>query len=254
MSEEAKGQTLQGVETAFKIVRHLRETGPTTVTELASSLDLPKSTAHIHLKTMYEVGYLYKENGKYKLSLQFLDHGAAVRYDFDIYHVAESEIDGLAEETGEVANLGVEESGQRVLLYIAEGGNAIYDNAQTGEFTNMHWTSLGKMLLAHQPEERIHEIIDTHGLPKSTPHTLTDSEALFNELAEIRDQGYALEDEEHWRSIRAVAVPILFENDIVGAISVSGPKTRFSDDRIQDELLNALRNRANIIQLKLKHY
>ncbi|WP_224337798.1 IclR family transcriptional regulator [Haloprofundus halobius] len=254
MPEETKGQTLQGVETAFMIVRHLRDRGPKTVTELASSLDLPKSTAYIHLKTMYEAGYLYKEDNEYRLSLQFLDHGVAVRQNFDIFHVAESEIDALAEETGEVANLGVEENGKRVLLYISEGRDAIYDNAQIGEFTNMHWTSLGKALLAHQPEERIQEIIDTYSLPESTAQTITEPDVLFEDLAKIRDQGYAIEDEEHWESIRAVAVPILNEKAVVGAISVSGPKTRFSDERIENELLDTLRNHANVIELKLTHY
>lgn len=254
MANETKGQTLKGVETAFRIVRHLRESGPVTVTGLSADLGLPKSTAHIYLKTMYEAGYLYKEDGEYRLSLHFLDHGAAVRDEFNVYGVANSEIDALAEETGEVANLGVEESGQRVLLYKTEGNDALYDNATTGEFTNMHWTSLGKALLAHQPEERIRKIIDEHGLPRSTQYTLTESQALLDELARIREQGYALEDEEHWDSIRAVAVPILHEDNVLGAISVSGPKARFPDERIQDELLDALQKTANVIELKLKHY
>lgn len=254
MSEDSEGQTLQGVHRAFKIVRHLRESGPTTVTGLADAFDLPKSTAHIHLKTMNEAGYLYKEDGEYRLSLHFLDHGAAVRREFDLYDVAKQEIKNLAAETGEVANIGVEEGGKRVLLYKAEGGDAIYDNAHTGEYTNMHWTSLGKALLANLPRDRAAEIVDQHGLPPATEHTFTEREALYEELDRIRQQGYAIEDEEHWENIRAVAVPVLKDDALVGAISVSGPKTRFSYERIEDELLKALRDKDNIIELKLKHY
>lgn len=254
MATENKGQTLKGVETAFKIVGHLRKTGPTTVTELSNTLDLPKSTAHIYLKTMYESGYLRKTDCEYRLSLRFLDHGAAVRSGFDIYDIAKPEIDALASETGEVANLGVEEDGQRVLLYKTEGNDALYDNAHTGEFTHMHWTSLGKALLAHQPEEEILEIIDEYGLPQSTEATFTEPTALLDELADIREQGYALEDEEHWENIRAVAIPILDDERALGAISVSGPVTRFSDERAEGELLEALQKTANVIELKLKHY
>lgn len=141
-----------------------------------------------------------------------------------------------------------------MLLYKTEGRDAIYDNANTGEFTNMHWTSLGKALLAHQSEDRIEEIIDRYGLPQATEKTLTTPEALHAELQEIREQGYAIEDEEHWENIRAIAVPTFQDNEIAGAISVSGPKTRFSDDRLQEELLDCLQNKANVIELKLEHY
>lgn len=254
MGNQTKGDTLSGVERSFKIVNHLKETGGTTVTELASELSLPKSTAYIHLKTLYEAGYAQKEDSQYRLSLQFLEHGAAVRQQFDIYGAAELEINDLAQETGEVATLGIEEDGQRVLLYLNKGGDAVYDNALTGEFTNMHWTSLGKAMLAYFSRDRVNEIIDMHGLPKATRHTITNRTKLFDELNKIREQGYALEDEEHRESIRAVAVPILQDERAIAAISVSGPKARFSDERIESELLPVLYDKANIIELKIKHY
>lgn len=254
MAKQHAGDTLQGVERAFKIVNYLKENGPTTVSELKTAMDLPKSTAYIHLKTLYETGYVYKEDHNYRLSLHFLEHGAAVRQQFDVYDIAKPEINELAKETGEVANLGVEEDGQRVLVYINEGGNAIYDNAQTGEFTNMHWTSLGKAILAYSPRKQIDKVIDNHGLPAATKHTIEDRSDLYQELNTIRDRGYALEDEEHRANIRAVAVPILQDEHAIAAVSVSGPKTRFSDERIETELLESLRDKANIIELRLEHY
>lgn len=254
MEDGSEGQTLQGVRKAFKIVRHIKESGPTTVTALADALDLPKSTAHIHLKTMAEAGYLYKDDGTYRLSLHFLSHGTVVRREFEIYQVAKGEINSLAEETGEVASIGVEEGGKRVLLYKSEGGDAVYDNSHTGEFTEMHWTSLGKALLAHMPRERVEAIVDEYGLPRATEHTITEPEALYDELEGIREQGYALEDEEHWENIRAVSVPVLSEHGIIGAISLSGPKARFSDSHIEERILDPLYDKANVIELRLKHY
>ena len=254
MTKQSSGNTLQGVERAFKIVNYLKENGPTTVSELKSAMDLPKSTAYIHLKTLHKTGYVYKEDHTYRLSLRFLEHGAAVRSQFDVYDVAKSEVNELAHETGEVANLGVEEDGRRVLFYNNEGGNAIYDNALTGEFTNMHWTSLGKAILAYSSREHVDEVIEEHGLLTATKHTITNRADLYEELDAIRDRGYAIEDEEHRANIRAVAVPILQDERAIAAISVSGPKTRFSDERIETELLESLRDKANVIELKLEHY
>lgn len=251
---DTKGQSLTSVETAFTIVGRLAEEGWMTPTELADVLGMPTSTAHVYLKTMAEAGYLATADGQYRLSLRFLSHGANLRREFKIYEVAGPELDVLAAGTGEVASLGVEEGGKRVLLEKTEGEHAVYDKAPTGEFTRMHWTSLGKSILAHLPEERIHAIVDEHGLPEATDRTITDREELFAELESIRETGYAIEDEERRENIRAIAVPIFMDGEVAGSISVSGPVSRFSDARIGTELVAALEDRANVIELRLCHY
>lgn len=255
MAKNGTGQTLQGVERAFNIVGYLARSGPSTVTDVAEAFDIPTSTAHIHLKTMYEAGYLHQSSDDtYRLSLRFLEHGTVVRRRFEIFEVAHQEIQSLANETGEVASVGVEEGGKRVLLYKSEGGDAVYDDAVTGEFTHLHWVSLGKAILAYLPRERVDAIVEEHGLPGATEHTITDVDGLDDELERVREDGYAVEDEEHRENIRAVAVPIRREGEPLGAIAVSGPKTRFDDERIENELVEKLRNRANVIELRVEHY
>lgn len=248
------GQSLTSVEKAFTIVGRLAEEGWTTPTELADTLNMPTSTAHIYLKTMAESGYLATADGRYRLSLRFLSHGTHLRREFAVYEAAGPELDVLAEATGEVASLGVEEDGKRVLLDKVEGENAVYDKAPMGEFTRMHWTSQGKAILAHLPKKRVHGIVDRHGLPSATQKTITDRNELFAELESIREIGYAIEDEERWKNIRAVAVPVFIGDAVASSVSVSGPISRFSDARIGAELVTALKNCANVIELQLRHY
>lgn len=248
------GDSLKSVAKAFKIVGYIEEAGSVTPTQLASNFDLPTSTAHIYLKTMEEEGYLTKSEGRYRLSLRFLSHGVNTRRQFDVYEVAISEIDLLADTTGEVANLGVEEGGKRVLLYKRESEEGVYDKAPTGEFTHMHWTSLGKAILAYLPTDRVDEIVDQHGLPSATERTITDRETLSAELESIRSNGYAVEDEERRANIRAVAVPVFANETVVGSISLSGPVSRFTDARIETELVEELQDKANVIELRLRHY
>lgn len=244
------GKTVGAVERAFEIIATLRESGTMTVSEVASTLDIPTSTAHVHLKTLHSLGYIVKEDRAYRLSLRFLRDGCAIRQRKHIYQTAKEEIDSLAAESREVANLGVEENGKRVLLYQSEGNEAVYDNAPVGEYTNMHWTALGKSLLSHLPRSRIDDIVETHGLPAKTDRTITTRERLLAELETIRERGHALEDEERREGIRSVAVPLIVNGTVIGAISISGTKNRLNDERIDERILERLYAAANIITVR----
>jgi len=249
------GRTLTVAETTFEIIELLQEHVEMGVTELGEELDMPKSTVHAYLKTMSECGYVMKTDGKYRLSLKLLEHGGLLRNRIEIYQAAKSEIDELAWETGEVANLAVEEGGKRVILYGAEGENAIWDNSPIGDHSHMHWTAMGKVMLSCVSRGRVEEIIDRHGLPKATENTITDPESLFEELEEIRERGYSMESEEHRDSISAIGAPIEpAEDGLIGAISVVGPTHRLSDPDRVEEVSEKVLESVNVIKLQYTHY
>ncbi|WP_290810943.1 IclR family transcriptional regulator [Halovivax sp.] len=250
-------RTIGAVETVFEVVDALETAETVGVSEVADHLDIPKSTAHIYLKSLEGAGYAINEGGRYRLSLRFLKHGGRARNRLNLYRAAKTHVDKLASETGEVGNLGVEERGQRVLVYKSEVPDAIYDNTPTGEHTNLHWTALGKAMLAHLPEERVDEIVDRHGLPRQTPNTITDRSSLAEELERIRERGYSVEDEERREGVVAIAVPIRNKADpgTVHAVSISGPKSRIKrDDELRSDLVEAVRRSANVIELQYNHY
>ena len=254
-SDYGTQQTLQSIHSAFRIIEFLEDEGASGVTALADRLDLPKSTAHVYLKTLAELGYVVNEGGTYRVSLKFLERGGRVRQAQRIYGAANLEIDDLADETNELANLGTMENGQRVLLYKSEGGEAVHDNTPVGEFTYMHWSSLGKAILAYLPVEVVDEVIEEHGLPKATDLSIGSRKELLEDLERTRERGYALEDDERRLGMRAVAVPIRDDdNQVIASISVSGPKNRFSDERIDTKISQALESTANVIQLKYVHH
>ncbi|UPM45128.1 IclR family transcriptional regulator [Halocatena salina] len=247
---------IKSVENAFNIVESIQRLERCGVSALADYHDIPKSTAHVYLKTLQDLGYVINEDGEYRLSLRFLELGGSVRHNKSIYSVARSEIDSVARATGEVGTIGYEENGMRVLVYRSEPVEGVSDNAPTGEFTRMHWTAVGKVLLSQHPNVEIRDIIDRHGLPAATENTVTDVDELTTEIDAIRSQGYSIEDEERVPGVKSVAVPITDDENRAGnsAISIAGPKHRFSDERIEDELLPALQNTANVIELQYKHY
>lgn len=257
---DRSGSSIKSVEHSLGIIECLREHGPIGVTDLANRVDMPKSTVHVHLQTLRNRGYAVKTDGEYDLGLRFLETGSIARGRRDVYRAAREEVDQLATDVEEAANLGVEQDGKRVILYKAEFGEAIYDNTSTGEFTHMHWTAIGKSLLAHLPESRVEDVIADHGLPAATDRTITDPERLFNELERIRDRGFAIENEEHRNGVVAVAVPIFdtSTDEVVAALSVSGPRQRLVTDgdgtEIREDIVDAVRNRANVAELRYNHY
>ena len=244
-------RTVKSVGTAIDIVEHLREVGEAGVTELATALDCSKGTVHSHLATLLEREYVVRSGDQYELSLKFLDLGEYVKSRLDIYDVVVEELDDLAVETGEVAQFATEEHGRAVYLYKARGEKAVNTASTVGRREYTHCVSLGKAMLAHLPEQRVEEIVDRHGLPAQTPNTVTDRGALFEELETVREQGYAVDDEEKIEGVRCVAAPLI-DGDVVGAISISGPSSRMEGDRFREDLPHKLLRSANVIEINAK--
>ncbi|MFA9516063.1 IclR family transcriptional regulator [Halopenitus sp. H-Gu1] len=254
-NRDAGEYRIDAVATSFEVVRGVLELGTCGVRELAAHLDIPKSTVHVHLTTLEDLGYVINRQGTYQLSYRFLEIGGQVRHQAEIYQVTRDEIDELARETGHVATAGIEENGYRVMLFRTEPSGSVFNNAPTGEYTRMHWTSVGKALLATRSTEEVTSIVDRRGLPRATKRTITEREKLHEELETIREQGYAIEDEERVLGVKAVAVPIESDDDLPdAAISVAGPKHELDPDRVHEEVLPALRNVANVVELRARHY
>ncbi|MFB6155772.1 MAG: IclR family transcriptional regulator [Haloferacaceae archaeon] len=249
MPERAKN-SVRTTEKTLRIIEALKEDDGGYVTRLAERLGMSKSTVHNHLKTLEENGYVVKDGDAYRLGLKFLDLGGHTRSKMKLYRIAKPKVKQMAVDTGEVANLLTEENGMGVYLYRSKGDQAVDLDTYVGHRTHLHYTAQGKAILAHMPEPRVREIIDEYGLPKATPNTITDEEELFEELETIREQGFAVHEEERLMGLRSIAAPIQPDNDVAcGSISISSPASRMVDDEIADIVVSA----ANAIELNVKY-
>jgi len=244
---------VKATRVSFEVVEALRTLDGAGVSEIASHLGLPKSTVHDHLRTLEELALVVNEDGAYRVGARFLEFGGYARKRMKVFEVAKPEIKKLAEQTGEHSNLMIEEHGMGIFLYKAEGDNAVKLDTYNGYRVHLQTTALGKAMLAHMPEERVHEILDRHGLPQITERTVTDREKLFEEFEEIREQGYANDFEERVRGMRCVAAPILQDGTVLGAISVSGPKSRMQGERFDEEIPRQVLRIANVIEVNMTH-
>ena len=247
-------RTLGTIEKSFFIIEQICEMGEAGVTELARRTDLHKSTVHSHLRTLVQCGYLVKEDNVYRPSLRFLAHGGQVRDGMEIYQEGANVINNLASKSGELANLGVEENGKLVVIFMTEGEDAVHDRRPAGKYTDMHTTAMGKAILAHLPKKRIERIVERHGLPARTENTITDRAVLLDKLDRIRDEGYAIDDQEGHVGISCIAAPVLTDDGMpLGGISVTGPARRFSDDEYRDTITQWVVKEANVIEVNVMY-
>ncbi|WP_336338293.1 IclR family transcriptional regulator [Haloarcula brevis] len=246
--------TITATRTSLRIVEALKRLDGAGTTAVANHLDIAKSTVHNHLRTLEDEGYITKEGSAYRVGLRFLELGEYKRHRMDIYETARPEVASLAEETGEMANVAVEEHGEGVYLARAEGTEAVTVDTYGGKRVNLHCTALGKAILAELPEERVDAIVDEHGLPARTENTITDRAALKSELADIRERGHACDHEERLPGLRCVAAPVTsVDGDPVAALSVSGPTSRIKGDRFHEEIPELLQSAVNVVEINLTY-
>ena len=244
---------ITALDVTFELIEFLSRNGASPVKEIAREVDRPKSTLYDHLDTLEELNYVVKEESRYRLSSRFLWIGMQARDNLRLFTIAKDDIDALAEETGEHAALYVEENGLSTMLYTCAGENAIEITQYDGMMFPSHCGAPGKMMLAHMSEEKVEEIIGEYGLPRYTENTITDRDVLFEELSKIRERGFAFERSEHLKGVRSVAAPIVDTDQLVGAITVYGPASRFQDDYFTSVLPDQLNNTTNIIEVNYSY-
>lgn len=251
---ESESRGIRSIERMFDIVETLNELDGAGVSELARRVELPKSTVHNHLRTLERAEYVVRRGDEYQVGLKFLQVGELARSQHDLYQIARTEVDRLAEKTGEISGLMTEEHGHGVFVYRGRGAEAARIDTRVGDRVPLHCTALGKAILAYLPASRREAIVDRHGLSAITERTITDRERLREELAEIRERKIAFDDEERLNGLRSVAAPILDGSDsVIGAISVAGPTHRMRGDRFHRELPEITLGTANVIELNIQH-
>ncbi|MFC5134664.1 MULTISPECIES: IclR family transcriptional regulator [Haloferacaceae] len=246
------GRKIRSVEISLNIIDRLQNEDRLTVGELARTLDHSKSTIHNHLSTLEQRRMIVRDETGYRLSLRLLDMANRVRSQVGNYEVINKEVETLAEETGEIAQFGIEEHGMVSYFEKERGNNSVETASRVGTQQPIYSTSLGKTILAFLPADRVEEIVAEASFEPKTTRTITSSDELYEELERIRDQGYGIDNEENIEGLRCVSAPVTSGDTVLGAISLTGPSSRFTHDKLHDELADAVTRAANVIELNTK--
>jgi DNA-binding IclR family transcriptional regulator len=247
------GTSLSTIEASFRILDAIRGEDGVTLTELSNELGLSTSTLYNYLNTLNQLDVIAKEDGEYHLGMKLYGLGQSAKRSLEFVDTVLPVMEELANETEEVVHLTVEENGKIVFIDYVAGQRGVPTHAKKGGRCLMHCRSAGKVILANYPQSKVERILDQHGLPKRTENTITDEEALYDELSTVKEEGIAFNYEESIYGLRAVSAPIFQNGDVIAAISIPGPAKRLSGDYFQEKLPKLLLDTTNEIDLKLRY-
>ena len=240
----------QSLTRALTLLERLSETpAGLSLTDLSYQLGIPTATVHRLLSTFEELGFVEQdpEQGLWCVGLKAFTVGNAFLSRRDFVASARPHMHALVEQCGETVNLGVIDDGEVVFIGQVQSREVMRMIVRLGSRSPIHASGVGKALLAHLPEQRLAQILQQRGLAHYTERTIVNPGQLREELERVRQLGYALDDEEHAIGLRCVAAPVFDENrQALTAISLSGPKARMTDSRL-DELGVAIRQTADEI-------
>ncbi|WP_254544696.1 IclR family transcriptional regulator [Halomarina pelagica] len=250
---DAHGQTVQATETSFTVVEYLKEQDGARLYEVADDLGLANSTAHKHLATLVDLGYVVREGNEYHLGLEFLHIGGLIRDRKKVNRLSMPVVRSLADRTGEQVQFIVEENGRGYHVYTSPGDQAVRVDTRIGKRIYLHANASGKAMMAYWDPERVDAVVDQWGLPAVTQHTITDRDELFEELEAVRERGYAYNLEEHIVGYRGVAAPVCsHDGEVLGALGVGGPTRRLKDDWLREDLPEMTLEAVNEFELKVE--
>lgn len=245
-------RTFTTTETSFMVIQTVQNANGATFTELKSQLDLPKSTLYYHLNTLEELGYLVKSDGEYQLGLRFLSHAEQAKQKKPAFSIVQAKAEALANRIPEEIDFAVEENGRLIVVYHSIGGAALTD-FKIGQYLYLHATANGKVLLSEMSEDRVDEIIDRWGLPKFTENTITEKSALMDELDDVREQGYAINDEEELEGLRSVGAKITKpDGSVLGSLAIDGAPFRLTNEQIEEHTIDELFSTIDEIESELE--
>lgn len=204
-----------------------------TLSELGRQAGVPAPTALRLLRALQQESLVQVDgDGRYRLGIQCLVLGSTYLENFDLRAEARAELERLAEETGETVHLGVPDGAEVIYVDKVETSHSVRMYSRVGAASPMYSTGIGKAILAHADPALVDQVVAA-GLPRRTPNTITDPDRLLAELDRVRDRGYAVDDVENEEGIRCAAAAVRrADGTPLAAISVSGPASRITEERI----------------------
>lgn len=217
--------------------------------KIVEETGIAKATVHRLLGELTDLGILgfSIESKRYRASLKLASLGAGVIANFDLRNHVHPQLVKMHQETKHTCNMGIKQGDVGIYTDKIESHDyGIKLFSEVGKTFPLYCTALGKVLLAYAPAAERKRILSQPMKP-FTAKTITDARRLMQQLANVREQGYALDSEEITRGIICIAAPMFGpQEDILCAISITFPAYLAEERGIESDISAIKRHAAAI--------
>jgi DNA-binding IclR family transcriptional regulator len=220
--------TVRSVQKAIDIlIAVAEESGPATLTEIATKVRIPVATASRLLHTLTLASLLRRDGKGYTLGIRAFEIGKKAEKGLDLIGVSRPHLRSLADRTGENANLAVLDGTDVVYLICEECSRMMRAFTVSGARVSAHATGVGKVLLSGLLDSQISRLYEGVPLHKYTSRTVDSLERLLSEVRLARQRGYAVDEGEREDGVLCFAAPVRdYAGRVIAAVSISGPASR----------------------------
>ena len=205
------------------------------VTDIAERLELDKANAHRTLAALVRLGYVEQDPStrRYGATMKVVELARSVLDSRDLTVVAAPHLKSLWAASGENTHLAVLAGDHVVYVSTLNGTTLLSANTAIGHSGPLHCTATGKSIVANLPRGTTEALIGAIEFESFTPRTLTDAPALQKELAQVRVNGYAMDDREYHPGVRCIAAPVFGIGGVIASIGISAPADRLDNERLR---------------------
>jgi len=229
---------VQTLEKALQIINIMKE-GPydgIRIRDISQKLNMGKSTVHRILNTLMAYGYVEQsdDNKKYRLGWKLFEVGSVIPRQRNLNNIELKLLWDLCDRFEETVNLGIRINDKVAIVAKADPQRDLFKaGPYLGEQEPVHATAMGKILISALGDEELDQLFSQKTLVKYTNNTITSLAELKNHLEEVREHGYATDQEELSIGLSCIAMPVYnFSNEIIAAVSISGPSFRMDQTKI----------------------
>jgi IclR family acetate operon transcriptional repressor len=245
------------VDKALRILDELRKSRKElSLSEISTLISVNKSTTYQILQTLVTHGFVFQNstNSRYGLGLRILEYSNKILSSLDVKKIAHPYLETLRDQVKETVNLMIADNSSEhikgIYVDIIQSSHTLRMVATLGTHEDLYISSVGKAILAFQEEEIINAVI-AKGLSPRTKKTIIEKDSLLHELTKIKNQGFAIDDEEAEEGIRCIGAPIFdHTGKTIAGVSVAAAATRW-DIHTCYSYSKVVVNTANEISIKL---
>ncbi|WP_199433791.1 IclR family transcriptional regulator [Qaidamihabitans albus] len=219
------------------------------VSALATRLELGKSTVHLLLATLADHGFVERlDTGSYRLGIAAFEIGSAVPESTRFGGALAPPMRRLADLSGEAVSLAIHRGRDAIIVQRFESASILRAEIRIGTRMPVHSCGSGKVFLAELDRDELDALFPTETLPAVTRYTTRRKPVLLRQLAEVRRQGYATNDEEYTDEVRGIATGVRDRHGrVAAALSIAGPNPRFRPSQWLGELTETADRMSKIL-------